>query len=307
MSNPTPSNPSASERAAVADAIKHDARHVLDRCKGRTLGWIEAADRVCTYVLSGDSPPSVTDASVAAEDGTMTKFDDILARAREIASEVDTWADFSNAMFSQHGGIVSTAFNTLEDRRAFLDSPQYAEINSLLKGLMEKFGVVAGAHPKRPPSQASERPAAGEKTVVTVGFASWKDDTFELIVRHDGEGDETTLKGKLEPGQLEAVHKILPTCVFIDAEFSYTAATPSEATGVRTGEGGKGEGCPTCAKLRKSIATAWGAWVGLIIDEYEDARSGPYRESLGEILDGLAAAISARSTGNTDTNKDVTP
>lgn len=49
---------------------------------------------------------------------------------------------------------------------------------------------------------------------VRLGFASWANGSFELIVRNN-EGDETTLHGKLEEDQLEKVDKILPTCVFV--------------------------------------------------------------------------------------------
>lgn len=54
-------------------------------------------------------------------------------------------------------------------------------------------------------------------TAIVLGFASFKDRRFELIVRDDESGLETTLKGQLEPGQLEVVDRILPTCVFVKA------------------------------------------------------------------------------------------
>jgi hypothetical protein len=51
-----------------------------------------------------------------------------------------------------------------------------------------------------------------------MGFASYKDGTFELIVKDDESGEETTLEGKLKPGQLKIVDRILPTCVFVPVE-----------------------------------------------------------------------------------------
>ena len=48
---------------------------------------------------------------------------------------------------------------------------------------------------------------------VIFGFASYKDNSFELIVRN--QEYETILKGQLKEGQLEIVDKILPTCAFI--------------------------------------------------------------------------------------------
>jgi hypothetical protein len=61
---------------------------------------------------------------------------------------------------------------------------------------------------------------------VVLGFASWPDGRFELIVQDANTGEETTLKGMLEPGQLEIVDRILPTCVFVRAGVKL----PSEAT-----------------------------------------------------------------------------
>jgi hypothetical protein len=54
-------------------------------------------------------------------------------------------------------------------------------------------------------------------SVVILGFASFSDRSFELIVRNR-DGLETTLCGHLTPGQLEIVDRILPTCVYVDAE-----------------------------------------------------------------------------------------
>lgn len=50
---------------------------------------------------------------------------------------------------------------------------------------------------------------------VLMGFSSFKDGRFELIVRDDESGAETTLHGILKPGQMELVDRILPTCVFV--------------------------------------------------------------------------------------------
>jgi len=51
--------------------------------------------------------------------------------------------------------------------------------------------------------------------VIVMGFSSYKDRNFELIVRDDENGLETTLHGKIEPGQLEIIDQILPTCVYV--------------------------------------------------------------------------------------------
>lgn len=64
-------------------------------------------------------------------------------------------------------------------------------------------------------------------STLVLGFASWADNSFELIVRDDKTGDETTLCGTLKPGQLEMVSKVLPTCVFVPA-FAHPINPPSE-------------------------------------------------------------------------------
>lgn len=54
-------------------------------------------------------------------------------------------------------------------------------------------------------------------TVLILGFASYADQSFELIVRDDETGIETTLCGTLQPNQLATVSRILPTCVYVKA------------------------------------------------------------------------------------------
>ncbi len=52
-------------------------------------------------------------------------------------------------------------------------------------------------------------------TPLMLGFASFQDGTFELIVRDPETGNETTLHGVMQPGQLEEVDALLPTCCFV--------------------------------------------------------------------------------------------
>lgn len=54
-------------------------------------------------------------------------------------------------------------------------------------------------------------------TPVRLGFASFKNGEFELIVRRDETGEEITLHGRLLPEQnLKDLDSLLPTCVFVD-------------------------------------------------------------------------------------------
>ena len=51
--------------------------------------------------------------------------------------------------------------------------------------------------------------------ILQLGFASFQDGTFELIVRDPETGRETTLEGRMKPNQLVEVDRLLPTCVMI--------------------------------------------------------------------------------------------
>jgi hypothetical protein len=57
----------------------------------------------------------------------------------------------------------------------------------------------------------------GRKAEVWFGFASFFDGSFELIVENE-KGEQTTLHGRIRPGQLEEVDRILPTCVMVKGE-----------------------------------------------------------------------------------------
>jgi hypothetical protein len=77
------------------------------------------------------------------------KAENVLNKARQLANEVPTWADFSLELFDQHSGIVARTFDDEMERQAFYDSPQYLEINQILAGLMKKVGMANGATPTR--------------------------------------------------------------------------------------------------------------------------------------------------------------
>jgi nicotinamide mononucleotide adenylyltransferase len=71
----------------------------------------------------------------------------VVEQAEAAAAEVTTWADWSNRLFSPRG-IVSRWFPTMDERRAFVASPQYRRLNEMQLALMRKFGTVAGANPQ---------------------------------------------------------------------------------------------------------------------------------------------------------------
>jgi hypothetical protein len=62
---------------------------------------------------------------------------------------VQSWADLSNALFDPVEGIVSRGFLTRPEREAFAKTPEYQQIRELLEQARDRFGLVAGATPKR--------------------------------------------------------------------------------------------------------------------------------------------------------------
>ena len=79
----------------------------------------------------------------------MTKEAQVLRRATELARTVETWADFSNALYNADDGLLTRGFPTREQRRAFMKTTEYQKICDLLEHLIETTGLVAGATPRK--------------------------------------------------------------------------------------------------------------------------------------------------------------
>lgn len=73
----------------------------------------------------------------------------ILEKARELAPDVDSWADLSNALFDQQSGLIARTFADPLERDAFLDTEYYEELQGIVDSLVDKFGILAGATPKK--------------------------------------------------------------------------------------------------------------------------------------------------------------
>jgi hypothetical protein len=84
------------------------------------------------------------------------KAERLLARAEEIAESVETWADFSTAMFDQRSGLIARTFADRRERLEFRRSPQYAAVWQIVHDLIEKFGLIEGATPVRHPPNSEE-------------------------------------------------------------------------------------------------------------------------------------------------------
>ena len=60
----------------------------------------------------------------------------VLDRAKKLAEKVESWADFSNALFGQFDGIVAQTFPEDIQRQAFYDSDQHKQIMNMQADLM---------------------------------------------------------------------------------------------------------------------------------------------------------------------------
>jgi hypothetical protein len=65
----------------------------------------------------------------------------LVAEAKEIARRTDSWIALSNALSDPHGGLIVRYFPDAEQRRAFLDSPEYEELNQLLLRTIKRKGL----------------------------------------------------------------------------------------------------------------------------------------------------------------------
>ena len=78
-----------------------------------------------------------------------TKAAELLRQAEMLAQSVESWADLSNALFDPLEGIVARAFPTRDEREAFAKTAEYRKIRELIDQARDRFGLVAGATPKR--------------------------------------------------------------------------------------------------------------------------------------------------------------
>src|SRR5438270_12905924 len=55
----------------------------------------------------------------------------LVAEARRIARQADSWVALSNALSDPQGGVIARYFPDPEHRQEFLRSPEYEELNQL--------------------------------------------------------------------------------------------------------------------------------------------------------------------------------
>jgi hypothetical protein len=79
----------------------------------------------------------------------MVNPSELLKAAEDLARKVESWADLSNALFDPMTGLLAQACPTRSEREAFAQTPEYQKIKALLAESQDRFGLVAGATPKR--------------------------------------------------------------------------------------------------------------------------------------------------------------
>lgn len=74
-----------------------------------------------------------------------SKGKQLVAEARKIARQVDSWVALSNALNDPDGGLIAQYFPDAEERQAFLRSAEYEQLNQLLRRSIEQKGLYPGA------------------------------------------------------------------------------------------------------------------------------------------------------------------
>ena len=69
----------------------------------------------------------------------------LLESAKQAASSSNTWADLSNFLFNPENGLLVKAFPARAEREAFMKTPEYQAIRSMLLEQMKSTGIVEGA------------------------------------------------------------------------------------------------------------------------------------------------------------------
>jgi hypothetical protein len=65
----------------------------------------------------------------------------LVAEAKKIAAQVDSWISLSNALSDPEGGLIARYFQSAAERQEFLRSPEYEELNQLLLKAIERNGL----------------------------------------------------------------------------------------------------------------------------------------------------------------------
>jgi hypothetical protein len=65
----------------------------------------------------------------------------LVAEAKAIARQVDSWISLSNALSDPQGGLIARYFPDTQQRQDFLRSAEYEELNQLLLRTIKRKGL----------------------------------------------------------------------------------------------------------------------------------------------------------------------
>lgn len=74
---------------------------------------------------------------------------DILLESKKLFTELNTWADLSNAIFDPLEGLIVKKFPSKIDRDNFRKSGTYSKLHILVKKKMKQTGVINGSTPEK--------------------------------------------------------------------------------------------------------------------------------------------------------------
>jgi hypothetical protein len=69
----------------------------------------------------------------------------LVAEAKKIARQVDSWISLSNAFSDPQGGLIARYFPNPHERQEFLCSPEYEQLNQLLLRAIKRKGLYPRA------------------------------------------------------------------------------------------------------------------------------------------------------------------
>jgi hypothetical protein len=73
----------------------------------------------------------------------------LVAEAKKIARQADSWISLSNALSDPQGGLIARYFPDPDQRQEFLGSPEYQELDHLLIRIIKRKGLYPRAAPRQ--------------------------------------------------------------------------------------------------------------------------------------------------------------
>jgi hypothetical protein len=82
------------------------------------------------------------------------KVKQLVAEAKRIARQADSWITLCNALTDPVGGLIARHFPDADEREAFLCSSEYEQLNNLVRRTIEQKGL----YPRRAGSKRASAP-----------------------------------------------------------------------------------------------------------------------------------------------------